>query len=146
MAVYVAGATGKIAAGNHFACDGNQGGPGGQIFASQSVVDGYHNLTFDVPSYAIAGSQDDILIAGRMQPDLLTAALIDIRTAWNSTATYATRIANIRAGVGVSLASLKATINVLDDAAADTLTGERELDWYFKAPQRNCCCSKMHRH
>jgi monoamine oxidase len=44
------------------------------------------------------------------------------------------------------VSSLKATINVLDDAAADTLTGGTELDWYFKALQRNCRCSKMHRH
>ena len=79
------------------------------------------------------GSADDIFIAGQIQPDLSMAALINIRTAWSSTASFATRISNIRSGVGVSLASLKATINVLDDAATDTLTGATELDWYFKA-------------
>ena len=43
------------------------------------------------------------------------------------------------------VSSLKATINVLDDAAADTLTGGTELDWYCKAPPRNGRCSKMQR-
>ena len=43
------------------------------------------------------------------------------------------------------VSSLKATINVLDDAPADTLTGGTELDWYCKAPPRNGRCSKMQR-
>ena len=36
--------------------DGSWAGPGEQIFDSQSVVSGANNLTFDVPSYAIAGA------------------------------------------------------------------------------------------
>jgi hypothetical protein len=48
---------GKLDAWIDFNGDGCWGGPGEQIFASQSVSVGTNNLTFDVPSYAIAGTR-----------------------------------------------------------------------------------------
>jgi Ca2+-binding RTX toxin-like protein len=80
------------------------------------------------------GPDDDILIAGRTLSDASLAQLFDLQTEWLSTNSYPTRITNLRAGVGASLASLQAGISVLDDGAdADTLTGNSGTDWYFRA-------------
>ena len=80
------------------------------------------------------GSGDDILIAGRTSSDANLAKLIDMRTEWTSANSYATRIKNLRAGVGASVASLKAKVNVLNDAGEDdSLTGNTGNDWYFRA-------------
>ena len=82
------------------------------------------------------GADDDILIAGKTTSDALIINLNDIRTEWTSGNPYATRIANLRAGVGSSNASLKAKVNVLNDAASgsvDSLTGESGEDWFFAA-------------
>ena len=80
------------------------------------------------------GAADDILIAGRTTSDALFSNLNDLRTEWISANSYATRIANLRSGVGVSGASLKAKVNVFNDAAAvDTLTGGSGKDWFFRA-------------
>ena len=80
------------------------------------------------------GLDDDILIAGRTLSDASIAQLIDLQTQWVSANTYSTRITNLRAGVGASLASLQAGINVLNDSGAiDTLTGAAGTDWYFRA-------------
>ena len=74
------------------------------------------------------------MIAGRTTSDALFSNLNDLRTEWISANPYATRITNLRAGVGVSVASLKAKVNVFNDAAAiDTLTGGGGTDWYFSA-------------
>lgn len=80
------------------------------------------------------GAEDDILIAGRTNSDASITRLTDLRTEWTSANSYATRIVNLRAGVGASNASLKATINVLNDAGEDdVLTGGTGIDWYFRA-------------
>ena len=80
------------------------------------------------------GNDDDILIAGRTTSDGLFIKLNDLRTEWISTNTYPTRINNLRSGVGASTTSLKAKINVLDDAATiDTMSGGAGRDWYFRA-------------
>lgn len=80
------------------------------------------------------GDEDDILVAGHTLSDVIIAQLIDLQTEWVSANTYSTRITNLRAGVGASLASLQAGINVLDDSAAiDTLTGDAGTDWYLRA-------------
>ena len=60
------------------------------------------------------GLADDVLIAGRTLSDASIAQLIDLQTQWMSANTYSTRITNLRAGVGASLASLQAGINVLN--------------------------------
>ena len=80
------------------------------------------------------GSNDDILIAGRTTSDSSLSNLNTLRTQWISGNTYATRIANLRAGVGSPAASLKAKTNVLNDAGEDdSLTGGTGTDWYFRA-------------
>jgi Ca2+-binding RTX toxin-like protein len=80
------------------------------------------------------GSGDDILIAGRTTNDTNAVNLNTLRTEWISASAHATRIANLRAGVGSPLASLKAKVNVLNDAGEDdSLTGGANLDWYFQA-------------
>jgi hypothetical protein len=80
------------------------------------------------------GSGDDILIAGRTTNDTSAANLNTLRTAWISASPYATRVTNLRAGVGSPLVSLKAKVNVLNDAGEDDiLTGGANSDWYFRA-------------
>ncbi len=80
------------------------------------------------------GSGGDILIAGRLASDTNVAKLIDMQKEWTSANSYATRIQNLRTGAGASVASLKAKINVLNDAGEnDTLTGGTDSDWFFRA-------------
>ncbi len=55
VTVVVGGGAGKLDAWIDFNGDGNWGGAGEQIFASQAVVVGTNNLTFDVPSTAKDG-------------------------------------------------------------------------------------------
>ncbi len=56
LTVNVQGSGGKLDAWIDFNGDGSWGGPGEQIFASPDVVVGDNLLTFDVPSFAIAGT------------------------------------------------------------------------------------------
>jgi len=80
------------------------------------------------------GAGEDILIAGRTTSDASLTNLNTLRTQWTSGISYSTRIANIRAGVGSSIFSLKAKTNVLNDAGEDDLlTGGTGTDWYFRA-------------
>ena len=77
---------------------------------------------------------DDILIAGRTTSDTSLSNLNSLRTQWISGSAYSARITNLRAGVGSPLVSLKATINVLNDAGEDdVLFGGTETDWFFRA-------------
>ena len=80
------------------------------------------------------GTGDDIFIAGRTTSDTSLINLNILRTQWISSNTYAVRIANLRAGVGNPVVSLKARINVLNDAGEDdSLTGGGNSDWFFRA-------------
>jgi Ca2+-binding RTX toxin-like protein len=80
------------------------------------------------------GGEDDLLIAARTTSDSSIPSLNSIQAEWISANSYATRIANLRAGVGAPVVSLKAKVNVLDDTpAVDTLTGGIGTDWYFSA-------------
>jgi Ca2+-binding RTX toxin-like protein len=82
----------------------------------------------------LGGNDDDILVAGSTANDALFSKLNDLRTAWISPNSYGNRVLSLRTGVGASAASLKAKLNVTDDAGAiDTLTGEAATDWYFSA-------------
>ncbi len=82
----------------------------------------------------VGDSGDDIAIAGRTTNDNSSNALSALRSEWTSGKSYAARIANLRAGVGNPVVSLKATINVLNDSGEDdTLTGGTGMDWYFRA-------------
>ena len=82
------------------------------------------------------GDGDDVLIGGKTNNDALITNLNAIRTEWTSANLYATRIANLRAGVGSPVVSLKAKVNVLNDStsgAVDSLVGGNGEDWFFKA-------------
>jgi Ca2+-binding RTX toxin-like protein len=83
-----------------------------------------------------SGDDHDILIGGRTNHDAIIGKLHDLRTEWISPAGYSTRVSNLRAvaGVGATGSSLRARVNVLNDAGADdTLTGGLGADWFFKA-------------
>jgi ELWxxDGT repeat protein len=80
------------------------------------------------------GAGDDILISGRTASDTSLGNLNTIRTQWISGNAYATRIANLRVGVGNPLVSLKTTINVLNDGGEDdVMVGGTDTDWFFRA-------------
>ena len=80
------------------------------------------------------GSDYDILIAGRTTNDTNIAGLTAFRTEWTSGGTYASRVANLKSGVGVPVVSLKAKTTVLNDAGEDdVLTGGDGTDWFFRA-------------
>jgi Ca2+-binding RTX toxin-like protein len=77
---------------------------------------------------------EDILIAGRTTSDTSLSNLNTLRTQWISANAYAARITNLRAGVGSPAVSLKAKINVLNDAGEDdVLVGGADTDWFFRA-------------
>ena len=80
------------------------------------------------------GVGDDILIGGRTTSDSSVANLNTLRTHWISSNSYAAGVASLRAGVGSPVVSLKAKVNVLNDAGEDdSLTGGTDTDWYFRA-------------
>jgi Ca2+-binding RTX toxin-like protein len=80
------------------------------------------------------GDGEDILIAGTTDLSTSFAGLNAVRAEWVSGASYATRVDNLRNGVGSPTVSLKARVNVLDDSGdVDSLTGGSGSDWYFKA-------------
>ncbi len=80
------------------------------------------------------GSSDDIVIGGYTSYDGSSTAndqaLEAILTEWQSSDSYSTRIAKITAGV--SGAKFVWGITVLDDGAANTLTGSAGMNWFFK--------------
>jgi Ca2+-binding RTX toxin-like protein len=80
------------------------------------------------------GEDEDILIAGFTTSDSLFSDLNVLLSEWVSVNSYATRISNLRAGVGAPAVSLLATVNVLNDAGeVDSLVGGNGTDWYFRA-------------
>lgn len=82
----------------------------------------------------IGGASDDILIGARTTADTNIAKLNDIRSEWISQTSYASRVSDLRTGVGATNVSLQAGNNVLDDGGKkDTLNGGSGKDWYFSA-------------
>jgi Ca2+-binding RTX toxin-like protein len=77
----------------------------------------------------VGAGGEDLLIGGSTTYDTNAAMLKQIQTAWISTAPFATRVANLRAGAG-GVPKLDAT-TVLDDGVRDTLVGGPGLDWFF---------------
>ncbi len=72
--------------------------------------------------------------AGRTTSDGSVTRLTDMRNEGTSANSYATRITNLRTGVGATNASLQAMVNVLNDAGDDdVVTGGSDNDWYFLA-------------
>jgi autotransporter-associated beta strand protein len=80
-----------------------------------------------------AGSAGDLLIGGTTKYDTNNAALAALLAGWQSADDYATRFTKLHAGVGPGGADkLVWGSTVLDDHAADTLTGSTAgLDWFF---------------
>jgi Ca2+-binding RTX toxin-like protein len=76
------------------------------------------------------GAGDDLLIAGTTSHDANIVNLILIRSEWVSANDYATRVSNLRAGIGG--VSLIAKTNVLN-SGVDSLTGGADNDWYFRS-------------
>ncbi len=64
--------------------------------------------------------------------DSAIQALNELVQAWSSSAAYAERIISLKNGVGTSGVSLEPAIDVLDDTSLDQLSGETQLDWFFK--------------
>jgi hypothetical protein len=83
------------------------------------------------------GDDDDLEIGGRTSYDANTTALQAILAEWTSANSYATRVNDLRTGVGLSagnyLQATGASRTVFDDGSADTVTGGRGLDWFFQA-------------
>ena len=80
------------------------------------------------------GDDDDIVIAGRTTSDTSPANLATILTGWQTTASYSTRVAVLRAGVGSPKVSLTKKTNVLNDSGHDDeLSGGAGTDWFFRA-------------
>jgi Ca2+-binding RTX toxin-like protein len=79
------------------------------------------------------GSADDILISGTTNFDANHAVLTAILAEWQRTdRTYAQRISDLRNGGGLNgTTKLIWGTTVHDDGAADTLTGNAGLDWFF---------------
>ena len=89
------------------------------------------------------GDDEDVLIGGHVSYYNETTRILDriasdaIRAEWmKTTATYAARIANLRAGVGTvasaKLNSTTVTSDGTDAAALDTLFGQLGNDWFWR--------------
>ena len=82
----------------------------------------------------IGGSADDIVIGGSSTFDNNFAALDSILSEWKSTSdSYATRVNLIQNGGGLNgTNTLNLGTTVIDDLAANVLTGNAGTDWFFK--------------
>ncbi len=82
----------------------------------------------------LGGTSDDLLIAGSTIHDDLFQNWNLLMAEWASANPYATRIINLRAGVGPNNVRLFAGSTVFDDSdELDELTGGADNDWYFRA-------------
>jgi Ca2+-binding RTX toxin-like protein len=81
----------------------------------------------------VGNEEDDILISGATDYDLNILAMDTIFDEWRSGREYDKRVANIRGGLsgGYFLANDGPSANIHDDGAADVLTGNSGLDWFF---------------
>ena len=68
---------------------------------------------------------DDIIIAGNTRHDEDSDALTSIRNVWNSGQSYSARVNALLS------TSLRADIDVFDDAVVDTLRGDGGQDWFI---------------
>jgi hypothetical protein len=73
---------------------------------------------------------EDILIGGTTS--LTPAAITAVMSEWTSNKAYADRVTHLRTGTGGANGSTKLdTMSVQNDSAADTLSGDSGLDWFF---------------
>lgn len=89
----------------------------------------------------LGGDDDDLLISGTFAYfneatlALNRPALDAILAEWTRTdATYETRIASLRAGVGPSGEYAVSDLTIFSDAFVDSLLGEAGLDWFWRTP------------
>lgn len=82
-----------------------------------------------------AGHAGDILIGGSTIYDANDAALQTIMNEWNSAASYTTRVADLRTGLGPVLGGtgirLEKGVTVLDEDDVDLLHGGAGGDWFL---------------
>jgi Ca2+-binding RTX toxin-like protein len=82
----------------------------------------------------IGGSGDDILIGGATAYDGNITALDAVMREWIRTDLDSSqRIAHLKNGGGFNGTNLLNASTVLDDSAADTLTGGQGLNWFFQS-------------
>lgn len=80
------------------------------------------------------GADDDLLIGGTSSLAGTPTALTAIRNEWTSGNSYATRIANLTNGGGANGTTKLISSTVKNDSsAADRLTGNSDLDWFFQS-------------
>ena len=83
---------------------------------------------------------DDILIGGTTTHDANELALKSVLAEWTSANDYATRVANIRVGGGLSAGFKLAAVagaTVFDDFSVDLLFGGKNSDWFFNVGAAN---------
>jgi Ca2+-binding RTX toxin-like protein len=80
--------------------------------------------------YLFSDRGDDLLVGGVYTYSEDLDAVAALQAEWTSGRTYTQRVANLRAGVGAEAYALT-TSTVLDDATADTLTGDKDQDWFW---------------
>jgi Ca2+-binding RTX toxin-like protein len=80
----------------------------------------------------VGDAADDILVAGYTDYDTNAAALSQVMAEWTRTdATFLTRIADLRAGVGPARTVKLNDTTVHDDQSVDLLTGGDGNDWFL---------------
>jgi len=80
----------------------------------------------------VAGDDDDILIGGTTDFDTNLVALDKIKAEWiQPIVPYAGRVSNLSNGGGLNAPYLLNNATVHDDGAADALSGNGGLDWFF---------------
>ena len=80
------------------------------------------------------GGASDVLIGGETTHDLDPAALAALRTEWVSTHSYARRVDHLigNLGGGLNGSTVLDPASILDDGAADSLTGGSGADWFVR--------------
>ena len=84
----------------------------------------------------IGNAEEDILIAGTKAYDNIDAALAFLLSEWTSAGSYQSRVANIKAGTGLThgyrlVGDDGALQTVFNDDDVDILTGSQGQDWFF---------------
>jgi Ca2+-binding RTX toxin-like protein len=83
----------------------------------------------------IGGAADDVLIGGSTSFDRNAAALASVLAEWQSAKAYAQRINSLKLGGGLNGSNrLIVGSTVIDDFAADILTGGGGTDWFVEHP------------
>lgn len=79
-------------------------------------------------------SGNDILIGGRLSIADDTAAMQAIFSEWTAARGHASRVANLRKGVGLQKQFRLGGETILDDnSARDRVIGGSDIDWFFSS-------------